>query len=44
MERLFPTVDVNEQVLQEMAEIAHEAGNMSSTDIDGLVDLSYLEK
>ncbi|PAE89234.1 ABC transporter substrate-binding protein [Shouchella clausii] len=44
MERLFPTVDVNEQVLQEMAEIAHEAGNMSSTDIDGLVDLSFLEK
>ena len=43
MERLFPTVDVNEQVLREMAEISHEAGQMRSTDIDGLVDLQYVE-
>ncbi|GAF12644.1 ABC-type probable sulfate transporter, periplasmic binding protein [Bacillus sp. JCM 19046] len=43
MQRLFPTTDVNEQVLQEMAEISHEADQMTSTDIEGLVDLSYLE-
>ncbi|RQW23067.1 ABC transporter substrate-binding protein [Bacillus sp. C1-1] len=43
LERLFPTVDVNEQVLQEMAAISEEAGQMASTDIDGLVNLQYLE-
>lgn len=43
LDRLFPTTDVNEQVLQEMAQISEEAGQMSNTNIDGLVDLQYLE-
>lgn len=42
--RLAVTTDVNEQVIQEMADISKEAGYISNSDINGLIDLSYLEK
>lgn len=42
--RLEVTTNVNEQVIQEMAEISKEAGYVESTDIDGLVQLSKLEE
>jgi NitT/TauT family transport system substrate-binding protein len=41
--RLRVTTDVNEQVIQEMAEISEEAGYVDSSDIDGMIDLSILE-
>ena len=41
--RLTPTTDVNEEVLKEMATISKEAGYITSDNIDGLVNLSYLE-
>lgn len=41
--RLQVTTDVNEQVIQEMADISKEAGYVESNDIDGLIDLSILE-
>jgi len=42
--RLEVTVNVNEQVIQEMADISKDAGYVDSNDIDGLIDLSILEK
>lgn len=42
--RLAVTTDVNEQVIQEMADISKEAGYISNSDINGLIDLSYLEE
>lgn len=42
--RLEVTTDVNEKVIQEMAEISNEAGYIPSDDIKGLVDLSILKK
>ncbi|RUL51572.1 MULTISPECIES: aliphatic sulfonate ABC transporter substrate-binding protein [Lysinibacillus] len=42
-ERLTPTTDINEDVLKEMATISKEAGYITSDNIDGLVNLSYLE-
>ena len=42
--RLEVTTDVNEQVIQEMADISKEAGYIPSNDIKGLIDLTYLEK
>ncbi|MCP1145949.1 aliphatic sulfonate ABC transporter substrate-binding protein [Lysinibacillus endophyticus] len=42
--RLTPTTDVNEDVLKEMATISKEAGYITSDNIDGLVNLSYLEE
>ncbi len=42
-ERLTPTTTVDEDVLQEMATISKNAGYISTDDIDGLVNLSYLE-
>lgn len=41
--RLRVTTDVNEQVIQEMADISKEAGYVESNDIDGMIDLSILE-
>lgn len=40
--RLQVTTDVNEQVIQEMADINKEADYVTSNDIDGLIDLSIL--
>ncbi|BAQ09018.1 sulfonate ABC transporter substrate-binding [Bacillus sp. OxB-1] len=42
-QRLEVTTDVNEQVIQEMADISKEAGYIDSNDIDGLIDLSLLK-
>ena len=42
-ERLTPTTAVDEDVLKEMATISKNAGYISTDDIDGLVNLSYLE-
>ena len=41
--RLQVTTDVNEQVIQEMADISKDAGYVDSNDIDGMIDLSILE-
>jgi NitT/TauT family transport system substrate-binding protein len=41
--RLVVTTDVNEQVIQEMADISKEAGYIPSSDIKGLIDLSLLK-
>ncbi|CAM3993166.1 aliphatic sulfonate ABC transporter substrate-binding protein [Lederbergia lenta] len=40
--RLQVTTDVNEQVIQEMADISKEAGYITSNDIEGMIDLSHL--
>ncbi|MBS4218655.1 aliphatic sulfonate ABC transporter substrate-binding protein [Bacillus sp. FJAT-49711] len=42
--RLQVTTDVNEQVIQEMADISKDAGYVPSNDIKGLFDLSYLKE
>lgn len=42
--RLQVTTDVNQQVIQEMADISESAGYVSSSDIDGLIDLSFLDQ
>ncbi|KXH78548.1 aliphatic sulfonate ABC transporter substrate-binding protein [Sporosarcina sp. HYO08] len=41
--KLEVTTEVNEKVIQEMADISQEAGYISSNDIEGLIDLSYLK-
>ncbi|WP_156857746.1 aliphatic sulfonate ABC transporter substrate-binding protein [Oceanobacillus sp. AG] len=41
--RLRVTTDVNEQVIQEMADISLEAEYVDSNDIEGMIDLSILE-
>ncbi|MBB6450049.1 NitT/TauT family transport system substrate-binding protein [Geomicrobium halophilum] len=41
--RLNPTYEVNEEILQEMATISYEADYAQSDDIEGLVNLDYLE-
>jgi NitT/TauT family transport system substrate-binding protein len=41
--RLVVTTDVNEKVIQEMADISKEAGYIPSADIKGLIDLSLLK-
>lgn len=41
--RLIPTTDVNEDVLKEMAQISKEAGYINTDNIDGLVNLTYLQ-
>lgn len=41
--RLNPTYEVNEDVLQEMATISMEAGYIPSDDIEGLVNREYLD-
>lgn len=41
--RLAVTTDVNEEVIQEMADISKEAGYIPSSDIKGLIDLSLLK-
>lgn len=43
-ERLTPTIEVNEKVLKEMATISKEAGYINSDDIEGLINLTYLEE
>jgi NitT/TauT family transport system substrate-binding protein len=42
--RLEVTTEVNEQVIQEMADISKEAGYIPSSDIKGMIDLSILEE
>ncbi|WP_407675737.1 aliphatic sulfonate ABC transporter substrate-binding protein [Peribacillus saganii] len=42
--RLAVTTDVNEKVIQEMADISKEAGYVPSNDIEGLVDLKLLNE
>lgn len=42
-DHLAVTTSVNEDVLQEMADISEEAGYTDSNKIDGLVELKYLE-
>jgi NitT/TauT family transport system substrate-binding protein len=42
--RLQVTTEVNEQVIQEMADISKDAGYITSNDIDGMIDLTILEK
>ncbi|MGJ7922038.1 ABC transporter substrate-binding protein [Neobacillus sp. LXY-4] len=42
--RLIVTTDVNEKVIQEMADISKEAGYIPSNKIDGLIDLSILKE
>ncbi|MDM5213707.1 aliphatic sulfonate ABC transporter substrate-binding protein [Peribacillus sp. NJ4] len=42
--RLEVTTEVNEQVIQEMADISKEAGYIPSSDIKGMIDLSTLEE
>ncbi|OCS87236.1 nitrate ABC transporter substrate-binding protein [Caryophanon tenue] len=42
-DRLTATTEVNEEVIQEMASISKEAGYSTSDDIEGLVNLSFLE-
>lgn len=42
-DRLTPTTEVNEEVLKEMAAISKEAGYVTKDDIQGLVNLSYLD-
>jgi NitT/TauT family transport system substrate-binding protein len=41
--RLAATTDVNADVIQEMADISKDAGYIPSSDIEGLIDLTYLE-
>ncbi|MBY0122684.1 aliphatic sulfonate ABC transporter substrate-binding protein [Bacillus sp. S/N-304-OC-R1] len=41
--RLQVTTDVNEQVIQEMADISKEAGYIPSNDIKGLINLTFLQ-
>ncbi|MCJ7840658.1 aliphatic sulfonate ABC transporter substrate-binding protein [Lederbergia sp. NSJ-179] len=43
-EHLEVTTDVNEQVIKEMAKISKEADYIESDDIEGLINLDYLEK
>ncbi|WP_435372053.1 aliphatic sulfonate ABC transporter substrate-binding protein [Sporosarcina luteola] len=40
--KLEVTTEVNEQVIQEMADISKEAGYVTSSDIKGMIDVSYL--
>lgn len=42
-EHLLVTTDVNEKVIQEMADISKEADYVPGNDIDGLVELKYLK-
>ncbi|MGE7602089.1 aliphatic sulfonate ABC transporter substrate-binding protein [Peribacillus sp. NPDC097675] len=42
--RLEVTTNINEEVIQEMADISKEAGYIPSADIKGLIDLSTLEE
>ncbi|SDI40830.1 ABC transporter substrate-binding protein [Natribacillus halophilus] len=42
-ERLNPTYEINEEVLQEMATLNYEADYMQSDDIEGLVNQEFLE-
>ena len=41
--RLAVTTDVNEKVIQEMADISKEAGYIPNSDIKGMIDLSLLK-
>src|SRR5699024_6290991 len=42
--RLEVTTSVNEQVLQEMADISEEAGYIQNNELAGILKLSFLEK
>lgn len=42
--RLQVTTEVNEKVIQEMADISKEAGYVTSSDIDGLINQKLLEE
>ena len=41
--RLKVTTSVNEEVIQEMADISKEAGYITSSDIEGLIQLDQLK-
>ena len=42
--RIEVTTDVNEEVLQEMADISQEADYIKTNEIDGLIDLEAIKK
>lgn len=42
--RLEVTTEVNEKVIQEMADISQEAGYVSDNNIDGMINLSFLKE
>lgn len=44
LERTFPTYELNEEVLTEMARISKDAGYSTTDDIEGLVNLEYLQE
>ncbi|MFD2829376.1 ABC transporter substrate-binding protein [Corticicoccus populi] len=42
--RLSPSYDINEEVMQDMADISYEAHYIPTNDINGLVNLEFLER
>lgn len=42
-ERLNPTYELNEEVMQDMADISYDAHYIPTNDIDGLVNLEFLD-
>lgn len=42
-DRLYPTHEIDEEVLQEMATISFEADYISSDDIDGLINTEFID-
>lgn len=43
-DRLYPTHEIDEEVLQEMATISFEADYISSDDIDGLINTEFIDR
>jgi len=43
-DRLYPTHEIDEEVLQEMATISYEADYMSSDDIDDLINTEFIDR
>lgn len=43
-QRLTPEYDINESVMQDMADISYESHYIPTNDIDGLVNLEFLER
>ena len=43
-DRLIVTTDINEKVIEEMATISKEANYIKDDNIDGLIELKYLQK
>lgn len=42
-ERLYPTYEIDEEVVQEMATISYEAEYMDDDDIDGLINTEFID-